>query len=142
METVNWFAILTAGISAFVLGGIWYSPTLFGNAWMQDNKLTLEQLKAGNAAKIYGWAFILTLIAAANLGMFLADTPAECTGVCAQKTDIVWGATAGMLAGIWVFCFVAVHGLFEHKPFRLILINGGYSLVSLTLMGAIIGLWR
>lgn len=142
METINWFAILTAGVSAFVLGGIWYSPALFGTAWMKDNALTLEQIKSGNAAKIYGWAFVLTLIAAANLGMFLADTPAECTGVCAQKTDIVWGSTAGFLAGIWVFCFVAVHGLFEQKPVRLIFINGGYSLVALTLMGAIIGLWR
>jgi hypothetical protein len=75
METINWFAILTAGVSAFVLGGIWYSPALFGTAWMKDNALTLEQIKSGNAAKIYGWAFVLTLIAAANLGMFLADTP-------------------------------------------------------------------
>lgn len=142
METINWFAILTAGVSAFVLGGIWYSPALFGTAWMKDNGLTLEQIKSGNAAKIYGWAFVLTLIAAANLGMYLADTPAECTGICAQKTDITWGATAGFLSGIWVFCFVAVHGLFEHKPARLIFINGGYSLAALTLMGAIIGLWR
>jgi uncharacterized protein DUF1761 len=46
------------------------------------------------------------------------------------------------LAGIWVFCFVAIHGLFEHKPWRLIFINGGHSIVALTLMGAVIGLWR
>jgi Protein of unknown function (DUF1761) len=142
MSTINWLAILVAGISAFVVGGVWYSPSLFGNAWMKDNNLSIETIKKGNKAKIFGWAFILTLIAAANLGMFLADSPAECTGNCAHKTDMAWGATAGLLAGIWVFCFVAIHGLFEHRSWRLILINGGYAIAALTLMGAIIGLWR
>lgn len=139
---VNWLAIISAALSAFVLGWLWYSPKLFGNAWMADNGLTIEKLRGGNPGKIFGLAFVFTFIAAVNLGMFLADTPAECTGVCAQKTDLTWGATAGFLAGIWVFCFVFIHGLFEHKPFRLLFINGGYSVVALTLMGAIIGMWR
>lgn len=142
MGSINWLAVLVAGISAFVLGGVWYSPALFGKAWMKDNNLTPEKIKAGNSGKIFGWAFILSLVAAANLAMFLADTPAECTGACAQKTDISWGTIAGFLAGLWVFCFVAIHGLFEHKPARLIFINGGYSVVALMLMGAIIGVWR
>lgn len=141
-NSINWLAILVAGISAFVLGGVWYSPLLFGNAWMRENKLTTEDLKKGNAAKIYGWAFILSLIMAANLGMFLADTPAECTGNCAQNTDMSWGAIAGFLAGIWAFCGLAIVALFEQRSGRYILINGGYLLLALTLMGAIIGLWR
>ena len=40
MSTINWLAILVAAISAFVVGGIWYSPLMFGNAWMKDNNLT------------------------------------------------------------------------------------------------------
>ena len=142
LSTINWLAVLVAGISAFVVGGVWYSPALFGKAWMNANKLTMEQIKQGNFGKIYGWAFIFTLIAAVNLAMFLTDTPAECTGNCAQVTDITMGTMGGFLAGIWVFCFVAIHGLFEHKPWKLIFINGGYSIVALTLMGAIIGVWR
>ena len=142
MNSINWLAILVAAISAFVVGGIWYSPIMFSKAWMKDNKLSEETVKAGNKAKIFGWAFVMTLIAAANLGMFLADSPAECTGNCAHKTDLTWGATAGFLAGIWVFCFVAIHGLFEFRSWRLIFINGGYALAALTLMGAIIGIWR
>lgn len=139
---INWWAVLVAAVSAFVVGGIWYSPALFGKAWMNDNKLSMEEIRKGNFAKIYGWAFLFTLVAAVNLAMFLTDTPAECTGNCARVTDVSWGATAGFLAGLWVFCFVAIHGMFEHKPWRLIFINGGYSIVSLALMGAIIGLWR
>lgn len=142
MGSINWLAVLVAGISAFILGGIWYSPALFGRAWMSENKMTVEDVKKGNAGKIYGWAFILSLLIAANLAMFLADSPATCPDECAQRTDITWGTTAGFLAGLWPFCGLAIVGLFEQKTARYIFINGGYLLVSLTLMGAIIGLWR
>ncbi len=135
VSTINWLAVLVAGISAFVVGGIWYSPALFGKAWMKQNNLSLEEIQKGNKGKIFGWAFIFTMIAAANLAMFLADSPS-------QKTDVSWGAIAGFLAGLWVFCFVAIHGLFEHRSWKVIFINGGYSIVALMLMGAIIGLWR
>jgi uncharacterized protein DUF1761 len=133
MSTVNWLAILVAGISSFVVGGIWYSPGLFGKAWMKDNNFTEESIKKGNKGKIFGFTFIFSLVMAANLGMFLND-PA--------KIDLSMGALYGFLAGVWTFCAIAIHSLFELKPWRLILINGFYSVVSLTLMGAIIGVWR
>lgn len=138
--SVNWLAVLVAGISAFVLGGVWYSPKLFGKAWMSENKMTVEDVRKGNAGKIYGLAFILSLVMAANLGMYLGDPAVECPG--AQKTDITWGAIAGFLTGIWIFCGIAIVGLFEHKTARYIFINGGYMLLALVLMGAIIGVWR
>lgn len=142
MGAINWLAVLVAGISSFVVGGIWYSPGLFGKAWMKDNDITEEDVKKGNKGKIFGWTLIFSLLMAANLGMFLADPTANCPEGCVIKTDISWGATAGFLAGIWTFCAIAIHSLFELKPWRLILINGFYSVVALTLMGAIIGVWR
>src|SRR5215203_4487319 len=98
MASINWLAVLVAGISAFILGGVWYSPALFGNAWMRENDLTVEDVKKGNKGKIFGWSFILALIMSVNLAMFLAD----------PKTDMVWGITAGFLAGIWVFAGIAI----------------------------------
>jgi hypothetical protein len=129
---INWPAVLVAGLSAFAVGGIWYSRPLFGNAWMVDSNLTEEQIKQGNKGKIFGFTAVFSLLMAVNLAMFLADA----------KTDIAWGAEAGFLAGVWTFCAIAIHSLFELKGWRYIFINGGYSIVSLTLMGAIIGLWR
>lgn len=134
-STINWLAVLVAGLSSFVIGGIWYSPGLFGNAWMKDSQLTEAAIKNGNKGKIFGFTALFSLIMAANLAMFLVDTPQ-------MKTDVTWGATAGFLAGIWTFCAIAIHSLFELKSWRHIFINGGYSVVALTLMGAIIGLWR
>jgi len=129
---INWLAVIVAGLSAFAVGGIWYSRPLFGNAWMTDSNLSEEQIKQGNKGKIFGFTAIFSLVMAINLAMFLADA----------KTDASWGATAGFLAGIWAFCAIAIHSLFELKSWRHIFINGGYSIVSLTLMGLIIGAWR
>lgn len=129
---INWLAVIVAALSAFLVGGIWYSPALFANAWITDSKLTADELKAGSKLRSFGMTAVFSLIMAANLAAFLADA----------KTDLAWGTTAGFLAGIWTFSAIAIHSLFELKSWRLILINGGYSLVSLTLMGAILGAWR
>lgn len=129
---INWLAVIVAGLSAFMVGGIWYSRPLFGNAWMVDSNLTEEQIKKGNKGKIFGFTLVFSLIMAVNLAMFLADA----------KTNASWGGTAGFLAGVWTFCAIAIHSLFELKSWRHIFINGGYSVVSLTLMGLIIGAWR
>jgi hypothetical protein len=130
--TPNWIAVFVAGISAFVLGGVWYSPVLFGKAWMKENNLTEEKIKSGNKARIFGWALILSLVMSANLAMFLNS----------KDMDFRHGLLYGLLSGVWVFCGVAMIALFEYKSARYIFINGGYPFFALGLMGAILGAWR
>ena len=129
---INWPAVFAAALSSFVVGGIWYNPKVLGNIWMKESNLNQEQLKAGNSGKIFGFTALFSLIMAANLAAFLADA----------KTDTQWGATAGFLASLWAFSAVAIHSLFEQRSWTHIFINGMYSVVSLTLMGAILGAWR
>lgn len=138
LSNINWLAVIVAALSVFVVGGIWYSPLLFGNAWMKENGLTVDDVKKGNAAKIYGWTFILSLISAANLAFFMTS----CSSCSEQAFDFVQGAIVGFLTGIWVFAGVAIVALFEQKLARHILINGSFMLVAFTLMGAILGVWR
>ena len=131
-SVLNYWAILTAAISTFLIGGLWYSPAAFGKAWMRENGFKEEDMKKGNMLKIFGLAFFLGLISAINLAMFLGPT-----------ADISSGAFYGFLAGFgWVATFVGTHYLFERKSFTLFLINAGYSVVALTVMGLIIGAWR
>lgn len=132
MSSVNWLAVAVAGISAFVLGGVWYSPALFGKAWMKENNLSVDDVQKGNKAKIFGWSFILSLLMAVNLAMFLND----------PKINLEMGIIYGLLTGVWIFCGIAIVALFELKSARYIFVNGGYMLVALTLMGAIIGAWK
>src|ERR1700744_5517175 len=129
---INWLAVVAAAASSFVLGGIWYSPLVFANAWMKDSRLTHEEVKQSNMARTFGCTALFSLIMAANLAAFLA----------APGTTAAWGAQAGFLAGIWAFCAIAIHSLFELRSWRHIFINGIYSILSLTVMGLILGAWR
>jgi hypothetical protein len=129
---LNHLAIITSAILAFVLGGVWYGP-LFGKSWMQEVGLTPEAAAAGNPAKIYGLAFVWTLIMAYNLGFFLGD-PTISLGMAT-----FYGFATGFG---WIAMGLFIVGLFEHRSLKLMLINGGYMTVTLTTMGLIIGAWR
>jgi hypothetical protein len=129
---LNYLAIVVAALSTFLIGGLWYSPAVFGKAWMKENGFTEESLKGGNMAKIFGVAFILGLISAVNLAMFMGP-----------ENDPAMGAMWGFLAGAgWVATFVGTHYLFERRSFKLFLINAGYSIVALTIMGIILAAWK
>ena len=129
MENLNYWAILASALSTFLIGGLWYSPALFGKAWMKENGFSEEDMKKGNMARIFGLAFLLGLVAAINLAMFMGP-----------EADLSFGAFAGFAAGAgWVATFVGTHYLFERRSFKLFLINAGYSIVALTVMGIIIG---
>ncbi|EED35451.1 putative integral membrane protein [Luminiphilus syltensis NOR5-1B] len=132
-STVNWIAVIVAAFSGFVIGGLWYSPVLFGNTWMEAAGLSEEQVRSGNNAKIFGFSFFFLLVMSANLAVFL-NTP-----------DITWqsGAFYGFLAGFgWVFFALGIVALFELRSWTYIFVNGGYCVVALTVMGMILGGWR
>jgi hypothetical protein len=131
-STLNHLAVIAAAVSAFVLGGIWYGP-VFGSAWMRENGFSLDSLKQANAAKIYGLSFLWTLLMAYNLALFLNDP-----GITLSQA-VMYGFFAGFG---WIAMGVFVIGLFERRSATLMLINGGYMAVALTVMGAILGAWR
>jgi hypothetical protein len=130
---INWLAVVAAALATFVVGGLWYSPVLFGKVWLKANGFTEAQAQSFNKARAFGGAFLLALVMSANLAMFLAD----------PTTTLLWGMTAGALAGVgWVAAGLAVVALFENRSWSYILVNGGYLIVSFVLMGAILGAWR
>ena len=132
MPPVNYFAVLAAAVATFVIGGLWYSPLLFQQPWMRAAGVTADTLQGG-AARVFGVSFVLALVMAFNLAMFLAPA----------NTTVAWGATAGALAGVgWVALSVTTTALFERRPWSYALINGGYWAVSFVVMGAILGAWR
>jgi hypothetical protein len=133
MPQLNWLAVFAAAVSTFAIGGLWYSPVLFGRAWMSANNFAPEDLGRGNMRKIFGLSFIFATVMSANLAAFLAN----------GKTTAAWGAMAGFLAGFgWVTFGLATVALFERRSWKYILINGGYMTVSFTMMGLILGTWR
>lgn len=133
ISTLNWMAVLVAALSNFLIGGLWYSPLLFGKPWMKENNFTDDDLKKGSMAKIFALSFLFSVVMAFNLAMFLNDA----------NTTVSWGAIAGLLAGFgWVAMSIFIIGQFERKSAAYMLIHAGYVTVSFVLMGLILGAWR
>jgi hypothetical protein len=131
IDSINYGAVLVAALSAFVIGGLWYS-VLFAKPWMEENGYTEEKLKNSNMAMIFGGSFILSLIISFVLVMFLGP-----------ERDAIFGASAGLMAGLfWVATAMGITYLFERKSLKLYLINAGYHVITFTIMGLILGMWR
>ena len=128
-ENLNWLAVIAASVSAFVLGGLWYSPLLFSKRWMKETGISEEQTKKANMTRIFSLAFVLAFSAAFFLAMFIGP-----------GAGAVFGALAGFMAGFgWAFTYIGIIYLFESRTLAHFLINSGYSIFSLTIMGLIIG---
>ncbi len=130
---INVWAVLAAAVVNFVVGGMWYSPALFGRIWMRANGFTEEDLKKGSPAKIFGLSFLFCLVMSANLAAFLAG----------PETTFPFALAAGTAAGLgWAALGLGVIALFERRPWSYLIVNGGYLTVSFAAMGAILGAWR
>jgi Protein of unknown function (DUF1761) len=132
MPEINWLAVFAAAASAFILGGAWYSKAMFLKAWQRGSGLTDDQMQKGHPGKIFGGAFLLSLVSAATFAMFLGT-----------KLPVGESTMYGFIAGLcWVAASFGINYLFERKNFTLFLVNGGYHTVQFTLYGLVLGLWH
>ena len=130
MPEVNWIAVIAAGLSAMVLGGLWYSPLLFQKAWQRGAGISDEEMKtnAGHPAIVFGGSTLISIAAAFVFAMFLGPKP-----------SLIFGLGAGASAGLfWVAGSFAINYLFERKSMTLFLVNGGYHTIQFTLYGLIL----
>jgi hypothetical protein len=132
----NFVAILVAAVVGFMIGGVWYSPLMFSRRWAAAHGFTSEQLVAmkADAPKAYGLSFVAMIVMAAVLSLILNHI-----GAHDLRSGALWGAH------IWLG-FAATIGLMANlytgKKFSVFLIDTGYQLVYLVVMGAILGAWH
>ena len=130
---VNYLAVIVAAIVPMALGAVWYSPVLFSNAWLAAIGKTADEISAqANQVQAFSIAIAASLISAYVLAVLAALSSAS-------------SVLDGIILGLWAVVFIATAsatwGVFEARPLRLWLINNGYYLVALPIMGAIIAVW-
>lgn len=126
---INILAVIAAVFAAIILGSIWYTPKVFGNAWMKLSGITKEQAKkAGNMAIVKSilFAAVMALVLEYVLTQLGADTWAS--GL--WYGFVLW---LGLVATT-----LGTHYAYENKPRALYGINAGYQLALLVVMGAIL----
>jgi hypothetical protein len=132
IEGVNLWAVLTAAVSGFALGGLWYSNILFGKIWIRENGTPIKKNEKDHQAYVFIFSFILSFIAALALALLVR-----------RKPGFFMAFHTGILAGLcWVSTSFGINYLFANRSLKLFLIDAGYHTCQFTLYGLIIGLWQ
>ena len=128
MYEVTFFPILVAGIVAMVIAFGWYHPRVFGSAWMRMVSITPESVEHGKKRMPL---IALIAIVANMLIAYVMNHFGAAWGVF----DIIGAIELGFWS--WVgFVAPTMLGivLWEHKSFKLYLINVLYWLVAFVAM--------
>jgi hypothetical protein len=130
VRPIEWLPALVAALSAFALGGLWYSPVLFGKTWQREAGLSDERIQAANKGIIFGVSFVLCLIAAVAFSMVIGSEP-----------SFFMALHSGIGVGLaWVATSFGINYLFELKSLKLWLINAGYHTLQFAIYGLVFGL--
>ena len=157
----NFLAIAAATLSTLVVGFIWYNPKVFGTIWMRETGMTEEKAKTANMLKVFG----LTILFSLMITFFLQQVVIHQIGAMQlmggdpskalpsyhafiedyahAHRSFGHGALHGAMTGIFLILpAFAINSLYEMKSAKYVLINAGYFVVSLAIMGGILCGWE
>jgi hypothetical protein len=127
---MNILPVIVTAVIGFLIGGIWYSPLLFGKTWQ---RLTKQDMKGASMGVQLVGTLIATFFMAYVLDLYIAATAS-------------FSVTLGMQAAFWLWLGLVVsasvtRALYEKRSWKLVLIDIGHYLVVLLAMGAILARW-
>jgi hypothetical protein len=129
---LNYWAILAAAATNYVLGYIWYSPLMFENLWLKLIGKTKDQMKP--TVFIITTSFVGSFILSFVLAYFINY---------AQADTVLAGSAAAFLLWLGFVASTSLNQvLFEERSINLFIINNGYYLISMLIMGSILAVWR
>ena len=131
MSQINFLAVVAAAVSSFMLGGLWYSPILFGKVWRREGGDD-RTLGEGHPARVFGLSLVFAL-AAALVYAWLIPAPAGPLHAIAQGIAVGAGVVAAS---------IGINYQFANRTATLLLIDGGFHTVQFAIYGLILGLWR
>ncbi|WP_337843329.1 DUF1761 domain-containing protein [Rheinheimera sp.] len=121
------WVIVLAAVSSFLVGGLWYSPLLFGKAWNEENGGVPQ---TGHPAKVFGVSFLFSLLAAFCFSVLVGPNP-----------GLYPALHMGLMVGLgFVAASFGINYQFAQRSFKLWLIDGGYHTAQFLLFGLVYGL--
>lgn len=167
---INFLALFVAALVPMALGFVWYHPKVFGNAWMKAAGMTDDKMKGGNMALIFGLSLLFSLMLSFELnilavhdafvggatyyatnGTMQPEPGSELakwveyynTNLATSNHNFKHGMFHGIMLSLMIVLPVfATNALFERKGFKYVLVNAGYWLVCIAIIGGIVAAWR
>jgi len=130
----NYLANVVAAIAAFILEAGWYSS--FYLVWVNGIGRTDEWLRQNspNRALQFLTALVMAALMATAISCVVQLTGPQTIWRGIKTGALLW---AGFVLTAW-----STEYIFEVRPINLLVVNTGYWLLGMMLMGAIVGGWK
>ena len=152
--------LMATALVPMLVGMLWYSKMAFGTSWMNINGFTDEDLKKGNMLVIMGLSYVFSFFVAFSLmgsvihqmgvmQLFAQAVPGSEDALFYETFIAKYGdmhrsfghgAFHGLLVGLFFISpLIAINALFERRSWKYIGIHAGYWIVTLAIMGGVLG---
>ena len=131
---INIWAVVVATLSSMVIGAVWYSNIAFGRYWQQAARVNLEERSP-----------VIPIVTTAVVSFITALVLAGATAIAQHFYEGNFLVNAVLTSLILWAGFTAArvitHDSFEGRPRMLTLLTITHELVTIVVMGLIIGLF-
>ena len=133
VQKVNWLAVIVGAVAFWLWGAVWFM--LLKGPYTAAVGFTPDQMASGGKDPMpYILSFIAALVLSFGTAVALADS---------NQPGARHGIEFGIFMGIIVFAtnYLSINA-YQMKPYSLWLIECGYVVIGMAIVGAIIGGWR
>ena len=133
---INWLAVALATVSSMVVGAVWYAKPVFGRRWMRLSGISEADTQTGAALPL-----IITFVVSFLTAAVLAGSAALAQHFYEGNFLLNAILTAVILWIGFTGARMITHDLFDRRPSSLTVLNLAHELVTVVVMGLIIGLF-
>ncbi|MGH2568516.1 MAG: DUF1761 domain-containing protein [Bacteroidota bacterium] len=132
----NFLAVLAAAVAYFLLGALWYSALFWDirTKALEAQGVILKEPSKREAAQKLLLTFLAGLVASFGMAYLIYWTGSH---------RFTSGLALGLAVGL---CFgatgIGVSYLRESRPLKLIIIDSGYQVVGITMIGIVLSVWK
>lgn len=131
MDNISIVGVIVAALAFFFIGGAWYT-VLFGKQWRAEIGISEEEAANANPNPLmFVWSILVSLVIGLTLAKLISESSVE------YGLKVGLGVGAGIGGAI-----LAQNYVYEQKSIKFWLINAGYVIIGLGVMGTIIGAFQ
>lgn len=131
---ISYWAVLAATASSMLVGAVWYTPKVFGTYWMRVAKVS----PSGEGRDAVGPLVVTVLVSFVTAWVLAGATYLSWSFYGGSYLGNALGTAVVLWAGFTAARFVT-HDAFERRPVGLTLLNVAHELVTLAVMGLLVG---
>lgn len=129
---VNYLAVLVAAIASYAIASVWYG-VIFRKQWMELTKISEMKPTAKNIVIV----FVGTLIMS-----YVLDHSIVFGNAYVHTSGLAGGLQGGFFNWLgFIVPLTLTSVVYEKRPWKLWILDNGFWLISLLVMGAILSSW-